>query len=252
LISASALQALTKDHLIKNDVSLNVVILIFHAFLSEQTIEQLAASLKKGGIKDLASFFPSNKRDPKSVEETFRSRGLLQVSEWYIKRQQANTRESIISAIKDLRSSEESNEEIASFVKQAQSETPLPDIDLIQTLWQGFMISVDWNAARPDQVETLAVKELTTFSPLLEPYCTSGKTQVALINTIQVHCYEDTRVIKVFPQLIKVLYNSDCISEEAIIYWAQKGAKPQGKQHFLKVTASLVKYLQDQDNSDEE
>jgi hypothetical protein len=49
-----------------------------------------------------------------------------------------------------------------------------------------------------------------------------------------------------------VLYNTDCVSDQAIIYWATKGAKPQGKQHFLKATESLVKFLQEQDSDEEE
>lgn len=40
---------------------------------------------------------------------------------------------------------------------------------------------------------------------------------------------------------MQVLYNKDCISDQAIIYWYQKGSKPQGKQHFLKATEALVK-----------
>lgn len=47
--------------------------------------------------------------------------------------------------------------------------------------------------------------------------------------------------MKSFPQLLKVLYNADVISDQAILYWHSKGAKPQGKQHFLKVTEPLVK-----------
>lgn len=79
---------------------------------------------------------------------------------------------------------------------------------------------------------------------------------------MQVYCYEDTRIIKAFPQILKasffllrftsgannlmtlriqVLYNKDCISDQAIIYWHQKGSKPQGRQHFLKGTEPLVK-----------
>jgi hypothetical protein len=46
-------------------------------------------------------------------------------------------------------------------IKQMQLETPLPEIDLIQAIWQGFVSSVDWNSARPDQIEGLAVKELS-------------------------------------------------------------------------------------------
>lgn len=41
--------------------------------------------------------------------------------------------------------------------------------------------------------------------------------------------------------LCQVLYNKDCLSDQAIIYWYQKGSKPQGRQHFLKSTEPLVK-----------
>jgi hypothetical protein len=163
------------------DVSIAMISLVFRAFLSEQTIDQLASSLKKGGIKDIASFFPPNKRDPRTVEVAFKAQNLPQISEWYIKRQHASAKESLILTLKEMRGNDENPEEVSSFlaykiftltrhvsptkmatfVKQAQSEIPLPDIDLIQTIWQGFVSSVDWNAARPDQVEGLAVKELT-------------------------------------------------------------------------------------------
>lgn len=94
---------------------------------------------------------------------------------------------------------------------------------------------------------------------MFEPFCDSGKTQVALINAVQVYCYEEQRATKSFPQLLKVtnslasilahlilgplqiLYNKDCVTAQAIIYWHQKGAKPQGKQSFLKATEALVK-----------
>lgn len=57
---------------------------------------------------------------------------------------------------------------------------------------------------------------------------------------MQIYCYEDTRIMKAFPQILKVLYNKDCISDQAIIYWYQKGSKSQGRQHFLKITQPLV------------
>lgn len=75
----------------------------------------------------------------------------------------------------------------------------------------------------------------------MEPFCTTAKAQVALINTAQVYCYTETRIIKAFPQILKVLYNEDCISDQAIIYWAQKGASAQGKGHFVKAAEPLVK-----------
>lgn len=76
---------------------------------------------------------------------------------------------------------------------------------------------------------------------ILETFCKGAKAEVGLINSAQVYCYTDTRLMKSFAQLLKVLYNSDCVSDQAIIYWHAKGAKPQGKQHFLKATDALVK-----------
>jgi len=75
---------------------------------------------------------------------------------------------------------------------------------------------------------------------------------VALINILQVYCYDDPRFMKAFPQMLKVLYNKDCVSDQAIVYWYQKGSKPQGRQHFLKATEALVKFLQDQESDEEE
>lgn len=44
---------------------------------------------------------------------------------------------------------------------------------------------------------------LKSFADILEPFCNGPKTEVALINTVQVYCYEDTRIMKAFPQILK-------------------------------------------------
>lgn len=145
-------------------------------------------------------------------------------------------------------------------------------MELVQCIWQGLISSVEWSA-RPDQHEGLALREVGVspsrlsldaaqvsvqrFAEILEPFCNNPKTEVTLINSVQVYCYEDTRVMKAFPQMLKVsascyavdrvpmamqvLYSKDCISDQAIIYWYQKGAKANGKQHFLKAAEPLVK-----------
>ena len=46
--------------------------------------------------------------------------------------------------------------------------------------------------------------DIQAFTDILEPFCNGAKTEVALINTVQVYCYEDTRIIKAFPQVLKV------------------------------------------------
>lgn len=45
---------------------------------------------------------------------------------------------------------------------------------------------------------------LQKYTPIIEPFCNGPKTEVALINVVQVYCYEDTRAMKTFPQILKV------------------------------------------------
>jgi len=113
------------------------------------------------------------------------------------------------------------------------------------------MAGFDWTV-RADQLDSNVVAYVTRLAPTLEPFTSSAKAQVNIINTMQVYCYQDTRILKAFPQLLKVLYNADCISDQAIIYWHQKGAKPNGKQHFLKVTEPLVRFLEEQSDDEDD
>jgi hypothetical protein len=51
---------------------------------------------------------------------------------------------------------------------------------------------------------SVLLREVGRFAEILEPFCNGGKTEVALINTVQVYCYEESKVMKVFPQMLKV------------------------------------------------
>ncbi|KAM5531277.1 hypothetical protein V8D89_015078 [Ganoderma adspersum] len=251
LASASCLQSLTKDHLVKNDLSADSITLIFRAYLSSQSMEHLAGTLKRGGIKDLLLFFPLNKRDDKTLDEHFRKAGLPQIAEWWTKRQFASLKDGIIKQLQEQLANGDGHADIVAAIKARQEEQPLPESELVSCIWQGLILSIDWSA-RQDQNEALALREINAFTDILEPFCNGPKTEVALINTVQVYCYEDTRIIKAFPQVLKVLYNKDCISDQAIIYWHQKGSKPQGRQHFLQAAQPLVKFLQEQESDDED
>ncbi|THH20435.1 hypothetical protein EUX98_g8587 [Antrodiella citrinella] len=251
LASASCLSSLSKDHLVKNDVSISVITVIFRSYLIDQSMDHLAASLRKGGIKDLTAFFPPNKRDDKALDEHFRAAGLGQVADWWTKRQFASLKEDVLKTIKEMLANDESHAQIVASIKSRQEEQALPESELIQCIWQALISSIEWSA-RQDQNEALALREIAGFTDVLEPFSSGAKTEVALINVVQVYCYEDTRIIKAFPQILKVLYNKDCISDQAIIYWHQKGSKAQGRQHFLNATQPLVKFLQEQESDDED
>lgn len=43
----------------------------------------------------------------------------------------------------------------------------------------------------------------------------------------QVGCYEDSKLLKLFTDIIRILYDNDIVAEDTIMWWAKKGAHPK-------------------------
>jgi len=95
-----------------SDVALSIVTMIFRTILLDQSMEQLANHLKKGGVKDILAFFPPSKRDIKHLETHFKAAGLSPIVDWYVKKQYGVIKESIVSQLKEMCDQEESDEEV--------------------------------------------------------------------------------------------------------------------------------------------
>ena len=86
----------------------DVIAIIFRTYISENSIEHLAAALKKGGINDLLLFFPQNKREDKVLDEFFRKRGLGSVADWWTKKKYAILKEEVIKTLKEHQQNDDS------------------------------------------------------------------------------------------------------------------------------------------------
>lgn len=255
LTNASILAPLQKDHLTKDDLALNFITKVFRTYLKDQSMEHLASTLRKGGIRDWLLFFPQTKRSqPDVIPNYFRSSevNLPQVSEYYMRRQTKELREQTASDLADLVKSEESTpQEMLELLNERIKKLQAAPEESVVMVFEGLMRGIDAEA-KQDQLEMIVPKEFERLASVLEPFASTARAEIALINAIQVHCYTDTRVFKSFPTLLKILYNENVISDGAIIYWAQKGAKPQGKQHFLKLAEPLVNFLESQESEESE
>jgi hypothetical protein len=105
------------------DVAINAITIIFRIYLADQTMEHFAANLKKGGIKDLLAFFPSNKRNAKALDAHFRDAGLPQVSDWFMKRQTVAAKEALAQELKERLHAEETNDQVHSSVHPYQVDS---------------------------------------------------------------------------------------------------------------------------------
>jgi len=76
------------------------------------------------------------------------------------------------------------------------------------------------------------------------------------MQTIQVNFYEDARFIKQYRAVTQLLYKNDVLSESAILYWAEKGSKTQGRTVFMKQMEPFIHWLKnasdEEDSEDDE
>ncbi|KAK0543823.1 hypothetical protein OC846_000042 [Tilletia horrida] len=274
LASASVLQAIQKDHLTKDDLPVNFISSVFRAYLADSSMDHLGTALRKGGIKDLLLFFPPQKREqPGIIVSHFKAIGLTPVAEYWQRRQVREIKDQTVarvveilqeSQVKQDEAAEGENAapavkaiveatrvEVVEYLKGQMKTAGVPFEEFVPIVWEGIIKGADLSD-RPDQMEAQTIKEVNKYAPILEPFTPNARSEIALINSIQLYLYEDTRIMKTFPNILKVLYNEDVINSAAILYWASKGAKPQGKQHFLKATEPLVKALQAQEEEDDD
>jgi len=47
---------------------------------------------------------------------------------------------------------------------------------------------------------------------------------------MQVFCYEDSKLLKLFSDIVRSLYDNDIIAEDTILRWYHKGSHPKGRQ----------------------
>jgi hypothetical protein len=42
-------------------------------------------------------------------------------------------------------------------------------------------------------------------------------------------CYEDAKLMKLFPEIVRSLYDQDVLAEDTILHWFRKGTNPKGR-----------------------
>lgn len=75
----------------------------------------------------------------------------------------------------------------------------------------------------------LLFKQVKTWADLLNAFCTNGKLELELIYKVQIQCYEDAKLMKLFPEIVRSLYDENVLAEDTIHLWFHKGANPKGR-----------------------
>ncbi|XP_030458217.1 uncharacterized protein LOC115678880 [Syzygium oleosum] len=239
-------QPLLKDNLVAKGLVLSFVTDFFKEYLVDNSLDDLIAILKRGKVEDdLLKFFPSAKRSAEGFSEHFTKEGLNPLVEY-------NEKKLFDGRLKEMKSAltaqiEEENDisEVIDTVKQRLKDAKLPDIEVVRMLWDVIMDAVQWSGKNQQQNANAALRQVKTWAGLLNTFCTSGKLELELMYKVQMQCYEDAKLMKLFPEIVKSLYDQDVLAEDTILHWFSKGTNPKGRQIFVKSLEPLVKWLEE-------
>ena len=68
----------------------------------------------------------------------------------------------------------------------------------------------------------------------------------------QVYCYEDSKLLKLFSDVVRVLYDHDIVAEDTIVWWYKKGSVAKGRNVFLRDIEPFIKWLEEAEEEEEE
>ncbi|RKO95537.1 hypothetical protein CAUPRSCDRAFT_2683, partial [Caulochytrium protostelioides] len=218
LLPLDALTHLLKEHLVKEGVALEFMTCVFQAYVADASAANLQTLLRKSQIgSKLLDFFPAAQRSERDLKAFFASKDLANVAEFHSQVQQVKIRDIALQRLHDIMSGG-TPQEAGMYAKEQQAAHQWTELDTATLLWEAAVTTIDFTG-RTDQVDKHFQRVLQTFGPVLAVFCTSAKTELTLLLRIQHMAYEDARLQKHFRTIVSELYQTDVLSESAIIYW---------------------------------
>lgn len=79
----------------------------------------------------------------------------------------------------------------------------------------------------------------------------SARGEAALLLHAQAACYEDPKLLKLFASLVRLLYDEGLVAEDAVRWWAKRGAAAKGRHVFLTDLEPFLRWLDEAEEVDE-
>lgn len=239
-------QPLLKDNLVAKGIVLSFITEFFKEYLVDNSLDDLIGLLKRGKMEDsLLEFFPVQKRTTEAFAEHFSKEGLGALVDYNAKKIFDVKLKELKAALMTLITENSDIDDVIENVKQRHKESNLPDIEIVRLLWDALMDSVQWSGKNQQQNANFALRQVKAWAKLLNTFCTSGKLELELIYKVQIQCYEDAKLMKLFPEIVRSLYEQDVLAEDTILMWFRKGSNPKGRQTFVKSLEPFVKWLEE-------
>jgi len=247
--------SLRNEHLIGKGTVLKFITLLFQQYLTLKgaTLDDLVCVLKRARVEDgLLEFFPMNKRTPQDFAAHFNSVGMPELVAWQNTRVFDIVLDEMSAAISEIIKEGGNAAAIQQQIKLKRKEAVIEDAVILKTLWDSAINSFPWSTKNQNQNVNNARRVIKQIAPALEPFAKTGDLELQLMYDIQTHCFEDPKMQKLFVDVMKILYNSDVLSEKTILLWYTKGKNPKGRSIFVADMEPFIKWLEEASEDDGE
>jgi hypothetical protein len=249
-----------EDRLVARGTIASFITDLFVDFLATESVESLVELLRKAKVQDkLLEFFPQQQRTWEAFNAHFVEAGLSDFVEYNQKKLHDANIQELKFLIKDMTCGEEGAykpADILAAIKEKVEQCDFETLDVLKCCYLGIVEgTLDTAGSKNTQQTQYAVlKNLKYYRKLLLEYCTTARLEAALMVTIQVTCYEDSRLLKLFADIVKILYDCDVLGEDAIKHWYTKGSVKVGRNVFENALKPLIMWLDEaeEEESDEE
>ncbi|PSC76002.1 flagellar associated [Micractinium conductrix] len=259
ILPESILPRMLVDRLVARGAVLQFVTEFFKEFLATDTVEHLIEVLRKARMdQNLLEFFPQQKRTWPEFESHFEAAGLTDFVAYNRKKLYEVHCQELGDTVQGMVAEDPppAATAVVAEVNARKAEWGLEDGDVAKAMFGGLVQSVMANigSKNTQQVQFSVLKTLKTYAKALGSFATTARLEAVLLNYIQVSCYEDSRLLKLFPDIVKILYDTDVLGEDTIRFWYTKGSSPKGRNVFLKNMEPFMKWLDEaeEDESDDE
>eukprot|EP00897_Mesotaenium_endlicherianum_P009042 jgi/Mesen1/8166/ME000438S07269 len=245
--------ALLNDALVAKGTSLGFVTEFLKVYLAETNLDDVVGLLKRGKVDErLLDFFPIAKQTNDAFAEHFNSAGLQMLVEYNKKVVFDVKLKEMHSAVADMIGENADVKDVIEGVRQRKKEAGLADADVVKTVWDAIMGAVSWSGKNQQQNAMNALRQVKTWGKLVGAFTVSAKLEAELLYKIQMQCYEDAKIQRLFPEFVRTLYDQDVLAEDTIMLWFRKGTNPKGRQLFVKALEPFVKWLEEAEEEEDE
>eukprot|EP00892_Ulva_mutabilis_P007334 jgi/Ulvmu1/4973/UM207_0017.1 len=245
-------ESMFNDRLVAKGTILLMVTDIFRQFIAiTGSVDDLVVLLTKAKIANrLLEYFPPGQQTEAAFQEHFQKEGLDKLVQWQLKNMQE---ESLAQLEGELLAQFQDDAGVEAYIDTVKQHSgSIAAEDVTRVIWTVMIQSLNMIGKNQMQLLQMILKSMKTNKALLVEFTKSAKQELALLNCVQVTCYEDSKLLKIFVEIVKHLYETDILEEDTINFWYKKGSVTRGRNVFLNDIQPFIKWLEDAEEDDDE